>query len=540
MLNILKNGFGGRTLNWAFGLVAVAGLCGVVAIYWLTWIPGYGLTRMIPIGWEFEHRGIPVYRSIPKIVESRWGFDGQLYAEISLDPLLRNPGMKTAIDSPAYRSHRILLSWLAWLGGLGRPGWVLNVYAALNGAFWIGYAAILMVLFRPCGWAGVAGFAAMAFTGGVVESMHASLTDFPAFVLLTLAAMWGGAGGGVVLGLSGLTREADLLGYLGLVRFRGPWRESVRRNLLVGVLAGLPVLLWFIYVECRFPGKESMLGGNIDWPLHAIFLRLGEAVRSGRLDLRDWNTRATEMHALLTIVGLLTQCLYLVTHPKPDNRLWRVGAVFVPYFLCVSSNVWTGASYFTVTRHALPITLAFNLVLAMRPGRSWVVWFLLGNAFVPAGVRDFVHFAMITPTHAECVVEAPDQMRRQVSGEYASGWSGAEWRIGKTWRWATGRTADLELTNRAGEPVEMRLRFRTHSPIARDLRVAVDGKTVWLGRLDPEPKSLAVLTTSFVLPPGRTRVRFETSQGPALPSSGDPRSLSFSIDDLRLVAAGAP
>ena len=114
----------------------------------------------------------------------RWGFDGQLYAEMALDPLLRNPQMKTALDDPAYRADRILLPWLAWLGGTNTPFWVLNVYAALNPLFWLGYAVILYVLFRRHGWAGVAGFAAMLLTCGVVESTFKALTDFPAFVLM--------------------------------------------------------------------------------------------------------------------------------------------------------------------------------------------------------------------------------------------------------------------------------------------------------------------------------------------------------------------
>ncbi|HSY54339.1 MAG TPA: hypothetical protein VK785_07825, partial [Opitutaceae bacterium] len=202
---------------WAFVAVAMAACAVMLGTCLKVWSPAYGLTRFIPIGQEFEQRGIAVYRATPKYVPpTRWGFDGQLYAEMALDPLLRDPGMKTALDDPAYRADRILLPWLAWLGGLGRPFWVLNVYAALNPLFWLAYGIILYRLFRPHGWAGVAGFAAMLLTCGVIESTFKSLTDFPAFVLMTLAAMIGGSVGAGVLGLAALAREINIIGLVGV------------------------------------------------------------------------------------------------------------------------------------------------------------------------------------------------------------------------------------------------------------------------------------------------------------------------------------
>ena len=101
---------------------------------------------MMRIGPEFANRGIATFRATQRYVETsgRWGFDGQFYAEVGLDPLLRDPQLGTALDSPTYRSRRILMPWLAWLGGLGHPSWILNVYAALNLVFWVGSAAIVL------------------------------------------------------------------------------------------------------------------------------------------------------------------------------------------------------------------------------------------------------------------------------------------------------------------------------------------------------------------------------------------------------------
>lgn len=537
----------GRALNWAFALVVAAALAAVLVTFVRTWIPGYGLTRMIPIGREFNRRGTAVYRATPKYMDpyppDRWGFDGQLYAELSLDPLLRDPGLKTALDNPPYRADRILLSWLAWLGGLGHPYWVLNVFAALNGVFWLGYAALLVKLFRPFGWAGLAGCAAMLLTCGVVESIYRTLTDFPAFVLLIAAGMAGGVAGGVLLALSGLTREVDLLGYLGLVELKPPWGRALRRDLLIGLASGLPCLAWFAYVRWRFPERVSMAGDNFDWPLHAVYLRLLEvlaAARRGELVWTEFYKRGTEMHALLTIVATLTQCAYVLTHPAWRNRLWKIGALFVPFFLCVSTNVWGSFSYFTVTRHALPITLAFNLVLAARPTKRWLVWFLLGNCFVPAGVCDFLKFGEIVPRVPGFVVEAPPPLDAEVSVRFASGWSGPERNTHKAWRWATDRNAALVVDNASGRRLAGQLAFTTLTLVPRDLRVVADGRVVWLGHLDPKPLSLSVRTVKFALTPGGTRVLIASPQAPAPPGPSDPRTLSVMVADLTVEAAPAP
>ena len=513
------------------------------------WSPAFGLTRFIPIGREFEQRGIAVYRATPKYVPPvRWGFDGQLYAEMALDPLLRDPRMKTALDDPAYWADRILLPWLAWLGGLGRPSWVLNVYAALNPVFWLGYTVILYVLFRRQGWTGLAGFAAMLLTCGVIESTFKALTDFPAFVLMTLAAMVGGCGGAGLLGLAALTREINLLGLAGLLEFEGPWRQALGKNLRRGALAAVPLALWFLYVRWRFPGeggagllerlRASMVGDNINWPLRAILRKLGEVIAVIRQGGVDWPHfyKSTPLHALLTIVATLTQCLYLATHREWKNRLWRVGIVFVPLFLCVAYQVWY--SHFTVTRHALPITLAFNLLLAARPNRRWLLWFLLGNCFVPYGIYKFVSFGLETPHPAEFAVAASLPPGVSVDANFAAGWTAPEWDSRRAWRWADGQRATILLANGGRQALEVELACSALSNTVRDLRVSVRGAAVWEGPLGPQPGT-PLHTRKFTLPPGVTVVAFETPQ-PVSPAGADGRRLAFMVSDLTIAVAAPP
>jgi hypothetical protein len=530
-----------RRAVWGFGIAAAAAAAIVLVTFIRVWSPDFGLTPFIPIGSEFNNRGIAAYRAAPKYVDpnppKRWGFDGQYYAELSLDPLLRDPQLNSALDNPTYRAHRILLPWLAWIGGLGRPSWVLNVYAALNPVFWFGYLAILFVLFRRHGWPGVCGFAAMLLTCGVVESTYRALTDFPAFVLLTLAAMIGGLGGAGTLALSALTREVNLIGLAGLLELKRPWRDALKKNLLMGLLSAVPLLIWFAYVAWRLPVNGPMVGGNLDWPLRAIVQRFWDAVAAIHRDGFLWSSffKSGEAHALLTVVATATQCLYVLTHPKWDNRLWKVGAIFALFFLCISSKVWGGTGYFTVTRHALPVTLAFNLLLAMRPNRWWLLWFVLGNCFVPAGICEFVRFGQQVPLRKEYVVEGAPREVNDLSVHFGNGWSVQEQTPRRNWRWATQRQAILGITNSGRTPLKVLLSFRAFSVARRDLSLSAHGETIWSGAIEGDMRpSAPVFTKELNLDPGETEVTFSTPQPPVSPQTDDPRLLTFMVTALTI------
>jgi len=528
---------------WLFAAVGAVALAFILVTYAHIWSSAYGVTRFIIIGHEFNQRGLAVYRATPKYMDpyppDRWGFDGQHYAQLALDPLLRDSQTKQAIDNPPYRARRILMPWLAWLLGLGRPFWVLNAYAMLNPLFWIGFAVMMGWLFRPYGWAGLAGFAAMLLTCGIIESMRGSLTDFPAFVLMTLAVITGGSGGAGLLALAGLTREVNVIGLAGLLEFKPPWAEALKKNIRLGLIAVGPILLWWGYIAWRLRMHAAWDGDNLDWPMRAIGQKFAEFIVAAGHGGIAWAQfyRDYEFHALLTIIATLTQCFYLLTHREWGNRLWRMAAIFVPLFLCIGYPAW--ASHFTVTRHALPITLGFNLVLAMRPSRRWLLWFLLGNCFVPYGIFEFSFYGREKLPRAEyTVVGVPREDAAAFSARFGPGWLGSETGIRKIWRWADGERAILVISNAHAQSCTLRLAFDTTSPALRDLQVSVSGTVVWSGRLDYALKS--VRTQEFTLPPGETVVKFETSQPPTSPGIDDPRQLTFMLSGLELIVANPP
>ena len=77
------------------------------------------------------------------------GYDGQFYAQLAVEPLLRNRRLDKALDTPPYRARRILFSWTAYVLGLGRPRWILKAYALQNIIAWLLLAWLLLRWFPP-------------------------------------------------------------------------------------------------------------------------------------------------------------------------------------------------------------------------------------------------------------------------------------------------------------------------------------------------------------------------------------------------------
>ncbi len=535
--------------RWAFALVALAAFAFLLRVYTGIYTPEHGITKFLRVGHEFNDRGTAVFRATPKYIDPypahRWGFDGQLYAEMALDPLLRDPHLHVALDDPPYRGQRILLSWIAWALGLGKPFWVINAYAAINLLFWIGFAWLSARLFAPLGWSGLVGYAAILLTCGIIESMQAALTDLPSFTLILAALMTGGTAGAGILALAALVRTTSLIGFVGLVEFPPPWKEAFRKNLIRGLIAVVPVALWVIYVLWRFRGREvGFDGGNLALPFRGMMEKLGEFSVTAIHGPIRWHRfifevyKSYDLHALLTIVAVVTQSIFIALHREWRNPLWRWGAVVVIYFSCISFLSWE--SHFTITRHALPMTLVFNLLLAARPTKAWLVWFLLGNCFVPFGVRYFDgmrDFRTLRPQQ-EFVIEARADTPARMTASFGEGWSPQQWWPGSTWRWARGETASLILWNDGPRAVKAELRFITRTRRPRKLEVKAGATTVLTMNLAAARQVIVV--PGLDLPPGETRLVFMVDGGTDTPEADNdftPGRVTFKVENPHLAIA---
>ena len=75
--------------------------------------PGYGFTGLIHFSKDSHDLQLPAVQSAPHL-EVEGGYDGLYYAQLAVDPLLRDPAIDRALDSPPYRARRILFSWTAY------------------------------------------------------------------------------------------------------------------------------------------------------------------------------------------------------------------------------------------------------------------------------------------------------------------------------------------------------------------------------------------------------------------------------------------
>lgn len=360
--------------------------------YWLTvalfaglvlakFDPRTGFTALLRFGDDFASTRLPALRAVPFATGPGTGYDGQFYAQIALDPALRSPDLAAALDAPAYRARRILAPAIAHGLGLGRPEWVLQAYALFNVACW---AALALLLYREIGPGNPPAFArwfGCVAALGVLDSVRQALVDLPALLLLVAAvrsqtrqptprtAIWLAAGH--------LAKETNLLGSLALAA--AP-RLSARVFGLVA-LAALPLAAWIGYVALRLPSGQAGFG-NFTWPfLGAIEQGIASlsAVRDGHPDSRHALT-------LLGLPSLFLQALVVARLRRLDHPWWRIGVAYALLLVVLGPWVWSG--YWAACRTALPLTIAFNLLLPA--GRAfWPLW-VAGNITLLHGVWRFL------------------------------------------------------------------------------------------------------------------------------------------------------
>jgi hypothetical protein len=107
-----------------------------------------GFSSLVLFGDRFHARMIPALQSVPLHIDPGPGYDGQFYAQIAIDPTLRNPDIDGALDLAPHRTRRILFSWTAHVAGGGDPARIVQAYAVQNIVAWLALAGILIYWFR--------------------------------------------------------------------------------------------------------------------------------------------------------------------------------------------------------------------------------------------------------------------------------------------------------------------------------------------------------------------------------------------------------
>jgi hypothetical protein len=337
--------------------------------------PAFGFTALIafPAGDGSE---LPALTATPHLeYPGQYTYDGQFYAQLALDPLLRDPAIDRALDHPPYRARRILFSWTAWLAGLGRPAWILQAFALQNVVCWLALAWLLTRWLPPRTGRTFALWAACLFSHGLVWSVRFSLLDGPSLLLLALAAAaaerqhtWRA---GAILGAAALGRETNLLG---AAVFQLPQRRRDWLRLAGAlVLTILPLLIWQDYLWSIYRSTSLAGGDQLTRPFGAWLanwrLSLGLVWRDG---FSSPGTRS-----LAVVLSLTVQLVFVLWSREWRTPWWRLAAVYAGLMLVVHPVVWDGFPG-AITRVVLPLTVGFNILLARGPTAFWA-WYVLGN-----------------------------------------------------------------------------------------------------------------------------------------------------------------
>ena len=336
-----------------------------------------GFTSLLRSGDQWQARRLPIIRTLPlDTVPRSAGYDGQFYAQLALDPLLRDPALREAIDAPAYRARRILTPAAAALLGAGHPWWTLNVYALLNVVCWFAFACLLRGMIPDRGWLGFARWAGCVLSMGVLDSVRQSLVDLPALLLLLLAvrsqSRSPGSRPALWLSLASLAKESSLLGALATLFSPQSNRAQKFRGVLLLALAALPLAIWSCYVASRFPSSADSSGiRNFTWPLAGL---VGQLTRSTR-EVFQGNLDGRHSFALIAIAGLVAQSTVLWRRPQWSSSWWRIGAAYSVLLVFLGPWVWSG--YWAACRAVLPLTIAFNFLLPANRV-FWPLW-IVGN-----------------------------------------------------------------------------------------------------------------------------------------------------------------
>ena len=513
----------GTILRWFRSPVRVAYL-GCVALF--LWCVGQfhqgetGFSSLISIGDKFRATQATALKRVPHyLYEGSPGYDGAYYVQLALHPTLDHPELDKAIDNVPYRSRRILFSWVAWLFGLGQPAWIVQAFALLNVAAWVGLAWALLRWFPAGDWGAFLRWFAVMFSHGACMSVRHSLVDVPALFLIVLALRWVEQGrriaGPAALALAGLGRETSLLAVTGL-DFDPRSPRTWGRAAFLGAVIALPLLAWMLWLRLKFGPAADPGMGNFTWPVAGFFEKARDAWRAAR------SPDTTPLHwaTVIVVIALATQWLFFALRWRPAERWWRLGATYALLMTFLATPVWEGFPGAS-TRVLLPMTLAFNILVPR--GVRWLPVLLVGNLTVAASVFEY------SPPAEFFRVRGDRAALRVVP---ASGWHGPERHFSDHWRWTTGRS-ELQLVNRGTQPLAVTLRGEAASASdARNISVSHGERSLWSAVLDA--RTVKGFEFGLTLPPGETTLVFATDQ-PAHKIGTDPRDLAFMISNLEIV-----
>jgi hypothetical protein len=497
----------------------------------LFYVPGQGFTSMITFGTKVHERYLPELKAVNHYeMPDSYGYDAQWYAQMAMRPRMADPALNSAVDWLHYRARRILFPAVAWLLGGGNPARALHVYAFENVVCWFALALLLFRWLPPDSWGNCGRWAAVLFSFGLVFSVERALLEGPSLLLLAIAMAlieskrpWLGS---LVLGISGLGKETNILGGVGLpldwpTRGR-EWAAWILRWIVVAA----PLLIWVAYLRRHLGPGDDIGDRNFAAPFAGLAHKLGASFR--RLSAPGYDSTIA-WYDLLTVAGLLTQFAFFAVRPRWRDPWWRIGATYALLMVFLGDAVWE--NYPTAAaRVLLPMTLAFNLIVPR--GRGWTLLLLAGNIGILSSAE--IHRP---PDRDSYVVEGPRYLHIDSANgavvDAAFGpvnWGPAERTIWQYWRWSEG-DCTVTIRNPRDFTIESQIRLKFRTPTQRRATVTQAGRVLWSQML-PAGDMIDADLGEVDLLPGDTVLTFTSDRPATLWGAHDPRKLSFSVRDL--------
>jgi len=351
--------------SWIRHVVFGFSIAWIIAFYANRYEPGTGFTGILRFAKADEPFTVQEVREVPRKIWDGPSFDGAMYASMSIDPFFLGFEAEKCLDSPRYRSRRILLSWIAWVAGIGNTACILNVYAVLNGVFWIVLTTVICYTLRPVSLRAYLCYGTLLYGAGTFESLQYGVTDLPSAVLAVAGLVYARfryAG----LGMALLTRETALLALPAWINPES--RRSVIKSVVCIACALLPFGLWIGYTYIRFP-EYKYIGNVVGWPAFEMIRRVGYSL------FRD---RGEYSFLYLGVaISLSIQAAYFIIRRQVNEIWWRGGIVCALFYFMYGSTIWLDPYW--VMRSSLLLTFFFNLSLADAPFKYFMICWLPGN-----------------------------------------------------------------------------------------------------------------------------------------------------------------
>lgn len=523
-----------RALTWRH---RAAYILTVALFFWLVsafYLPGKGFTAFLSFGDQVSAGYLPsLSRADVYIEEDSHGYDAQHYAQIAMQPDVRDPALTTAVDNVSYRARRILFSGTAWALGFGDPMRTVHVFAVQNIVCWLGLAILLLRWFPAKSWENYLRWVGLMFSYGMWFSVRGALVDGPSLLLIAGGVAlvearrpWIAA---IVLGISGLAKETNILAG-GIIatpatNSRRGWMGVAGRSALVLLpLAVWTCLLWRWFGDSGGTGLRNFAG-----PLLGYF----EKWRSISEQMNAEYFAKSVYSSLLWMIAATVQFLFLIIRPQLGNLWWRVGASFAVLFVFLGDAVWEGDPG-AAARVLLPMALAFNILVPR--GRGWLPVLLLGNLTIfstPENMR--LPGSVSYEVHGARELKAEPRTKEQVEVRFIAGWYKAERSRGEYWRWSNGQ-AELRLYNPHAYPLTAEISWGLKSIVPREVTVQAGEQVLWKGHVTRE--TTQVRLKSVQLPPGETTWLVGSDREAIRPSSEDTRPVAFSLRNFRIELEG--